>query len=129
MLSQIAQFRNITDCLFQLEHQGDGCWAASSKLYFNFNLEEVDENGETVTRRVETKRVHKGLSKNMNPHVCDKNYENAILNWAVSGGTNNGFRLHEGDLCMYQCIRGSIGGFYAKRAVMNDNVSTLPLDR
>ncbi len=127
LCSQLKTDRSFrTPGKFKLEFYGDGMLACSSKLYLNWEQQET-EDGE-VQRNV-TKKCHKGLSIHQNPHVGYDNYNDAIMKSITSGGTNTGLAVKEGKLRLYQCSRNSISGYYCKRVVKSDLISTLPIRR
>lgn len=95
--------------------------ACSSKLYLNW---EHCDSGKTLN-----KVCHKGLSLHQNPQIGYQNYFDAVMNQKTSGGENRGLRIIDGQLRFYKCARNSIGGFYCKRIVRSDNVSTVPIAR
>jgi hypothetical protein len=88
----------------------------------------TDEMKQSLQRFVH-KKVHKGLNREQNGHIGIDEYLNAVLYKEVAGGVNRGIMTRDGVLRLYKCIRQVISFFYAKRQVLDDNVSTIPLRR
>ena len=93
------------------------------------NPEINDEELEELVTRVVQKRCHKGLQLATNTHVGVAQYLDAILNQTANGGTNRGMILNAGAMQYYNCVRDAISFMYSKRKVLNDFISTVPLDR
>ena len=125
--------------MFKLEYSGDGIISAQSKVYACYNLvrQELTEQNPDATEgdldqmvtRVLTKRTHKGLTLHQNKQLTAEDFLGAVLNETTAGGHNRGMILNEGVMQYYDCARDSITNMYAKRAVMNDHISTVPLDK
>ena len=102
-----------TPGLFKVEWHGDGFVGLCSKTYYCF--------GET------DKSTTKGLSKRRND--IDKDTFLAVLTNRRSGsGVNRGFRVRDSSVMTYVQERAALTYFYPKRKVLDDGLSTAPLD-
>jgi len=122
---------------FKLEFVGHGMIANSAKLHIGVVHKELEDGQEkhwdadlpdNIYRDVQ-KLAHKGLSKRQNTHIGYDNFKTAIDQRITSGGQNAGIRVVDGSLHMYTCKRDCVSYFYAKRAVLSDGVTTVPLRR
>ena len=68
----------------------------------------------------------KGVNKKCNDIDKDK-YLNVLLTKQNSGGVNRGFRVVN-IIYIYTQVRDAFSYFYPKRKVLQDGVSTTPLD-
>ena len=108
------KFDRRTPGLFKLEFQGDGIIALCSKTYYCFGEEGA-------------KLSCKGLSKRNNAFV--KNDFMDVLNSQATGfGQNIGFRVRDHEIITYEQTRYGLSYFYAKRQVLADGISTIPLE-
>lgn len=102
-----------TPGLFKLEWEGDGIVSLCSKTYYCFGTSD--------------KYSSKGLSKGLNKMTKDRYLE--VLQRKRSGsGTNVGFRLKDNTMYTYVQQRDGLSYFYGKRKVLEDGLSTLPLE-
>ncbi len=96
-----------TPGLFKVEWEGDGivalCWGSKDKFSC------------------------KGVNKRSNEINKDK-YINVLLTKENGSGTNKGFRVMNNSMYTYTQVRDAFSYFYPKRKVLDDGVSTLPLD-
>ena len=69
----------------------------------------------------------KGLNKNCNEIDKDR-YLNVLLTKQNSPGINRRFRVVNNSMYTYTQVRDAFSYFYPKRKVLEDGVSTLPLD-
>ena len=106
-------FDKRTPGLFKEEWSGEGIIGLSSKTYYCFGPED--------------KFSCKGVNKRCNEISKDK-YLSALLTKQSSSGINKGFRVVENSMYTYQQARDGFSYFYPKRKVLDDGVSTLPLD-
>ena len=106
-------FDKRTPGLFKVEWRGDGFIGLCSKTYYCFG----------ATDKYSTK----GLSKRHND--IDKDKFLAVLTNRRSGsGFNRGFRVHDSSVMTYIQERAALTYFYPKRKVLEDGLSTAPLD-
>ena len=106
-------FDKRTPGLFKVEWRGDGFIGLCSKTYYCFG----------ATDKYSTK----GLSKRHND--IDKDKFLAVLTNRRSGsGVNRGFRVHDSSVMTYVQERAALTYFYPKRKVLEDGLSTAPLD-
>ena len=106
-------FDKRTPGLFKVEWRGDGFIGLCSKTYYCFG----------ATDKYSTK----GLSKRHND--IDKDKFIAVLTNRRSGsGVNRGFRVHDSSVMTYIQERAALTYFYPKRKVLEDGLSTAPLD-
>ena len=102
-----------TPGLFKIEWCGDGFIGLCSKTYYCF--------GET------DKCTTKGLNKRQND--IDKDKFLAVLTNRRSGsGVNRGFMVHNSSMMTYVQERAALTYFYPKRKVLEDGLTTAPLD-
>ena len=106
-------FDKRTPGLFKVEWSGDGFIGLCSKTYYCF--------GST------NKCTTKGLNKRQND--IDKEKFLAVLtNRRSGGGVNRGFRVHNSSMMTYIQERATLTYFYPKRKVLEDGLTTAPLD-
>ena len=102
--------------LFKFEFHGDGIVALCSKTYICF--------GER-----ETKLSCKGIQKKRNRDKLTRAAYLHVLNTQRPGyGINKGFRAINGKVYTYQQIRHGLSYLYCKREVLDDGVTTRPLN-
>ena len=102
-----------TPGLFKVEWHGDGFVGLCSKTYYCFGSTD--------------KYSTKGLSKRQN--VIDKDVFLAVLtNRRSGGGVTRGFRVRDSSVMTYVQDRAALTYFYGKRKVLDDGVSTAPLE-
>ena len=106
-------FDKRTPGLFKVEWCGDGFVGLCSKTYYCFG----------ATNKYSTK----GLSKRHND--IDKDAFLTVLTNRRSGsGVNRGFRVRDSSVMTYVQERAALTYFYPKRKVLEDGLSTAPLD-
>ena len=106
-------FDKRTPGLFKVEWRGDGFIGLCSKTYYCF--------GKT------NKCTTKGLNKRQND--IDKDAFLSVLTNRRSGsGVNRGFRVRDSSMMTYVQERAALTYFYPKRKVLEDGLSTAPLD-
>ena len=102
-----------TPGLFKIEWCGDGFIGLCSKTYYCF--------GST------NKCTTKGLNKRQN--TIDKDAFLSVLTNRRSGsGVNRGFRVRDSSVMTYIQERAALTYFYPKRKVLEDGLTTAPLD-
>ena len=102
-----------TPGLFKEEWVGDGIVCLNSKTYFGWGDE--------------TKCSTKGLSKKNNKFDREL-WLSVLFEEEVVSGTNQGFRMVDGKMIKYSQLKNGLTSFYAKRKVLDDKVTTIPLD-
>ena len=102
-----------TPGLFKVEWEGDGIVALCSKTYYCWGSKD--------------KFSCKGVNKRTNEINKDK-YINVLLTKQSGSGTNKGFRVLNNTVYTYTQVRNAFSYFYPKRKVLEDGVTTLPLD-
>ena len=102
-----------TPGLFKEEWSGEGIIGLSSKTYYCFGSYD--------------KFSCKGVNKKTNV-INKEKYQNVLLTKQSSSGTNKGFRVVNNKMYTYEQIRDGFSYFYPKRKVLEDGVTTIPLD-
>ena len=102
-----------TPGLFKEEWSGAGIIGLSSKTYYCFG--DYD------------KFSCKGVNKQTNV-INKERYLNVLLTKQSSGGLNKGFRVVNNSMFSYTQERNGFAYFYPERKVLQDGVSTFPLD-
>ena len=102
-----------TPGLVKVEWKGQGIVGLCSKTYYCFGAKD--------------KFSCKGVSKKTNENNKDKNL-NLLLTKQNSAGVNRGFRVVNNAMYTYTQVRDAFSYFYPKRKVLQDGVSTLPLN-
>ena len=106
-------FDKRTPGLFKVEWRGNGFIGLCSKTYYCFGSTD--------------KCTTKGLNKRQN--TIDKDAFLSVLTNRRSGsGVNRGFRVRDSSVMMYIQERAALTYFYPKRKVLEDGLSTAPLD-
>ena len=102
-----------TPGLFKEEWQGDGIIGLCSKTYYCFGTKD--------------KFSCKGISKKLNVVDGDK-YLDVLLSKRSSSGVSRGFRVVNNSVYTYNQVRDGFSYFYPKRKVLEDGITTRPLD-
>jgi hypothetical protein len=102
-----------TPGLFKTEFEGEGIIGLCSKTYYCFGAHD--------------KFSCKGVNKKCNEINKDK-YLNVLLSKQSASGTNKGFRVINNSMYTYKQVRAGCSYFYPKRKVLEDGVTTVPLD-
>ena len=106
-------FDKRTPGLFKIEWCGDGFIGLCSKTYYCFGSTD--------------KCTTKGLNKRQN--TIDKDAFLSVLTNRRSGsGVNRGFRVRDSSVMTYIQERAALTYFYPKRKVLEDGLTTAPLD-
>lgn len=109
------QFDKRTPGLFKIEWSGTEMVCLNSKTYCAFDSEKDS-----------VKLAMKGSNKGIdNPLEI---YKTVLASEMSYEGVNRGFRFHEGQMKTYEQRKNAITYFYCKRIVLEDGVTTLPLD-
>jgi hypothetical protein len=108
-----AAYDKRTPGLFKEEYRGDGIVALCSKTYFCFGAE--------------NKFSCKGINKRPND-IHKGTYMDVLLTKQSGSGTNRGIRVIGNKMYTYSQERAGFSYFYPKRKVLDDGVSTEPLD-
>ena len=106
-------FDKRTPGLFKVEWHGEGFIGLCSKTYYCF--------GKT------NKCTTKGLNKRQNDTDKDK-LLSVLTNRRSGSGVNRGFRVRDSSMMTYVQERAALTYFYPKRKVLEDGLSTAPLD-
>ena len=101
-----------TPGLFKEEWVGDGMVCLNSKTYFGWGKNK--------------KCSQKGLSKRN--EFGKETWKSVLFDEEIVSGTNMGFRMIDGKMVKYSQLRSGLTSFYAKRKVLDDKVTTIPLD-
>ena len=98
---------------FKKEWSGEGIIGLSSKIYYCFGAYD--------------KFSCKGINKKTN-EINKQKYLNVLLTKQRSAGLNKGFWVVNNSMFTYEQVRDGFSYFYPKRKVLEDGVTTLPLD-
>lgn len=107
-----ARYDLRTRGLFKIEFQGDGMVALCSKTYL-------------ATDQDKSKYSSKGANKASVVREC---YTSVLHNRKSRSVVNRGIRVKDNTMFTYEQRRQAFVYFYAKRRVLNDGISTAPLD-
>ena len=102
-----------TPGLFKTEFDGDGIISLCSKTYYCFGRSD--------------KFSCKGVSKKCND-INKEKYLNVLLSKESASGVNRGFRVINNVMYTYRQVKNGFSFFYPKRKVLEDGVTTVPLD-
>jgi len=111
---ELKAYNKRTPGLFKVEFEGNTMYALCSKLYF--------VEGET-----KSKYSCKGIQKNQNDISKDR-FHNVLFNDVKDMCTNKGFRVINNEMVTYIQHKKGLSYYYDKRVVLDDGVSTVPLD-
>ena len=106
-------FDKRTPGLFKVEWCGNGFIGLCSKTYYCF--------GST------NKSTTKGLNKRQND-IDNDAFLNVLTSRRSGSGVNRGFRVHNSSMMTYVQERAALTYFYPKRKVLEDGLTTAPLD-
>jgi hypothetical protein len=107
-------FDKRTPGLFKVEFEGKSTYALCSKLYF-------------VEGDTKNKYSCKGINKNQNEISKDR-FHNVLFNNEKDMCVNKGFRVVNNEMVTYIQQKRGLSYYYDKRRVLEDGVSTVPLD-
>ncbi len=110
-----AKFDKRKPGLFKEEWRGDGIVALCSKTYYCFG-----NKGD--------KYSCKGVNKKQKRPLTARRYLDVLKTKTTDGGINRGFRMFHGQMVTYIQEKEALPYLYVKRKVMEDGVSTMPLD-
>ena len=113
-LPRAAAYVKRTPGLFKVEWSGQGFVGLNSKTYYCWG-EEKD------------KYSCKGISKKNNTIKKDT-YLRVLKTQESESGENRGFRVLKNRVLTYAQFRVGFSYFYPKRCVLEDGISTIPLD-
>ena len=102
-----------TPGLFKIEWCGDGFIGLCSKTYYCFGSTD--------------KCTTKGLNKRQNTIDMDA-FLSVLTNRRSGSGVNRGFRVRDSSVMTYIQERAALTYFYPKRKVLEDGLTTAPLD-
>ena len=111
--AELKAYDKRTPGLFKVEWEVEGIIGLCSKTYYCFGARD--------------KFSCKGVNKKTN-EINKEKYLNVLLTKQNSGGVNRGFRVVNNAMYAYAQVRDAFLYFYPKRKVLQDGVSTLPLD-
>jgi hypothetical protein len=103
-----------TPGLFKVEIEGNSIYALCSKLYF-------------VEGDTKNKYSCKGINKDQN-QISKNRFHNVLFNDAKDMCMNKGFRVVNNEMVTYIQQKKGLSYYYDKRRVLEDGVSTAPLD-
>ena len=109
-----ARYDKRTPGLFKVEWEGDGIVSLCSKTYYCFG-------------NVKDEFSCKGVNKKKNI-INKEKYLDVLLSKRSGSGVNRGFRVLNNKMCTYVQEKNAFSYFYPKRKVLEDGVSTAPLD-
>ena len=102
-----------TPGLFKVEYQGEGIIALCSKTYYCFGQYD--------------KFSCKGINKKCN-EITKAKFLNVLQTMQSASGINRGFRCINHQVLTYKQERAGFSFFYPKRKVLEDGISTIPLE-
>ncbi|KAL9961203.1 hypothetical protein ACROYT_G030104 [Oculina patagonica] len=102
-----------TPGLFKEEWSGEGIIGLNSKTYYCFGSYD--------------KFSCKGINKRCN-EIKKENCLSVLLTRQNNSGINKGFRVIDNSMYTYEQVRDGFSYFYPKRKVLEDGVTTIPLD-
>jgi hypothetical protein len=97
-----------------VEFEGDGMVALNSKTYCCWGEKE-------------SKVSSKGVSKKLNNFDANV-YKKVLFEQTSVSGENRGFVIKQHEVYTYHQLRTGLSAFYCKRKVLEDGVTTVPLD-
>ena len=119
------KFDSKTPGLFKSEFQGSAIVALCSKTYAT---EDAQNNKVKFSSKgLSKKAVQDSVEKEGVTSVVDL-YKKVLNSESNLGGNNMGFKIVNNTMVTYDQFRAGISYFYIKRKVLDDGVSTLPLD-
>ena len=111
---ELKAYNKRTPGLFKVEFEGKSIYALCSKLYF-------------VEGDTKNKFSCKGIQKNQNDINKDR-FHNVLFNGVKDTCTNKGFRVIDNSMITYIQQKKGLSYVYDKRRVLEDGVTTVPLD-
>ena len=118
----LRQYDKRTPGKYKIEFEGVGMICLNSKVYHCWS-DEVDDNGETIV-----KTSCKGIQKKRNV-LIKKDFLEMLANPRQNHTIENSGFIHEGtNILTYTQSKKGLNYFYAKRIVLADGVTTIPLN-
>lgn len=117
---KINKYDQRTPGLFKEEFRGVGIISLNSKTYFCWEEETSEDTDLTVKYR------SKGLSRKQNKLTRDQ-FMSVLSSKNSVSGENRGFCKKDNQIFTYSQQRSGLSYMYAKRLVLEDGVTTLPL--
>ena len=109
-----ARYDKRTPGLFKVESEGHGIISLCSKTYYCFG-------------NVKDKFSCKGVNKKKNI-INEEKFLDVLLSKRSGSDVNRGFSALNNQMCTYVEEKNAFSYFYPKRKVLEDSVSTVPLD-
>ncbi|KAG2820486.1 hypothetical protein PC113_g22593 [Phytophthora cactorum] len=121
--TDVAKFDRRTPGLFKNEWSGDAMVSLSSKNYICYLPDE------SYKVKVSAKGVQQGRGRN-NHVLSPKGFETVVQDRITLQGTNKGFRLSNEtkSIITYSQTKTELSYFYDKRRVLEDDITSVPLD-
>eukprot|EP00644_Phytophthora_capsici_P019333 jgi/Phyca11/132176/e_gw1.139.13.1 len=122
-----AAYERRTPGLFKEEFRCNAMVSLSSKNYCCYLGDEIDKE----TKMPKVKVSAKGVQKSRNAKaLAPQNFEKVVKTQTIIEATNKGFRIcsETKSLITYRQTKSALGYYYDKRKVLDDGVSTIPLD-
>ncbi|KAG2759171.1 hypothetical protein PC129_g18674 [Phytophthora cactorum] len=121
--TDVAKFDRRTPGLFKDEWSGDAMISLSSKNYICYLPDEL------YKVKVSAKGVQQGRVRN-NDVLSPNGFETVVQDRITLQGTNKGFRLSKEtkSIITYSQTKTALSYFYDKRRVLEDGITTEPLD-
>jgi hypothetical protein len=111
---ELKAYNKRTPGLFKVEFEGNSKYVLCSKLYF-------------VEGYTKNKYSCKGIQKNQNEINKDR-FHNVLFNDVKDMCMNKGFCVVNNEMVTYIQHKKGLSYYYDKRCVLEDCVSTVPLD-
>ena len=112
-----------------LEKRGKNLlWANAWKTMVTVDLTSTKTQFWTRRKKPLRARVSGNRCNNKTNEINKEKYLNVLLTKQSSAGLNKGFRVVDNTTYAYQQIWDSFAYFYPKRKVLEDGVTTMPLD-
>ncbi|KAG2764035.1 hypothetical protein Pcac1_g24382 [Phytophthora cactorum] len=121
--TEVAKFDRRTPGLFKDEWSGDAMVSLSSKNYICYLPDE------TYKVKVSAKGIQQGSGRN-NGVLNPDGFETVVRDRITLQGTNKGFRLSKEtkSIITYTQTKTALNYYYDKRRVLDDGITTEPLD-
>ena len=120
---EVAKYDRRTPGLFKEEWRGNAIVSLSSKNYICYMADEHHKE------KVSAKGVQQGGNRN-GSILSPEGFENVVRNRITLNATNKGFRVdkHSKSIITYTQTKIGLNYMYNKRKVLEDGISTIPLD-
>jgi len=120
-------YDTFTPGLFKEEFRCNAMVSLSSKNYICYLGDKIDKETKQPMMKLSAKGVQKSRNKNV---LSPENFESVVKARTTFQGNNKGFRMcrETNSMITYSQTKTALNYYYDKRKVLEDGITTIPLD-